>query len=121
MRRRAMPATTVVATAEGPARKSDAGAIPDATTLERRLADAFEQQAATSEILRIISQSPREVQPVFEAIAKAALRLFGASLANVFRFDGTLIHLAVVENANVNPEYFAAIHSVFPRCPGRDT
>jgi len=42
-------------------------------------------------------------------------------LVNVFRFDGELIHLAVVKNANVNAEYFAAIHSVFPRPPGRDT
>jgi GAF domain-containing protein len=42
-------------------------------------------------------------------------------LVNVFRFDGELIHLAVVENANVNAEFFAAIHSVFPRPPGRDT
>jgi GAF domain-containing protein len=89
--------------------------------LENRLAEAVEQQMATSRILHVISESPKDVQPVFEAIASAALKLCRASLANVFRFDGDLIHLAVVENASVNPEYSAAINSVFPRPPGRDT
>jgi GAF domain-containing protein len=97
--------------------------VDDSTArqLEARLMEALEQQTATSEILRVISQSPMDVQPVFEAIASAALKLCRASLANVFRFDGDLIHLAVVENANVNPEYSAAIRSVFPRPPGRDS
>ena len=102
----------------GKSRKVDAST---ARQLEAHLVEALEQQTATSEILRVISQSPMDVQPVFEAIASAALKLCRASLANVFRFDGDLIHLAVVENANVNPEYSAAIRSVFPRPPGRDT
>ena len=99
-------------------RKTDGSA---GRQFEQRLAEALEQQEATSKILRVIRESPTDVQPVYEAIASAALRLFRASLVNVFRFDGELIHLAVVENANVNAEYFAAIHSVFPRPPGRDT
>ena len=44
---------------------------------------------ATSEILRVISSSPTDVQPVFEAIAESAVRLCEARNANVFRFDGT--------------------------------
>ncbi len=94
------------------------------TELEARntdLTEALEQQTATSAILRVISQSPTNAQPVFEAIAAAALKLCRANLANVFLYDGEMIHLAAVENVNTDPEYFAAMHSVFPRRPGRDT
>ena len=87
----------------------------------RDLSESLEQQTATSEILRVISRSQTDVQPVFEAIAAAALKLCGASLANVFRFDDDLIHLAAVETVNENPAYLAAIHTVFPRRPGRET
>jgi signal transduction histidine kinase len=83
--------------------------------------EALDQQTATSEILRVISQSRTDVQPVFEAIASAALRLCGATLANVFRFDGELLHLAVVKNVHADQRYFEAIHSVFPRAAGHDS
>lgn len=86
-----------------------------------KLGEALDQQPATSAILRVISQSPTNVQPVFEAIAAAALKLCRASLANVFRFDGNSIHLVAVELASENPQYLAAIHTVFPRPPSRET
>ncbi len=54
----------------------------------RDLTEALEQQTATSEILRVISQSQTDVQPVFDTIAAAALKLCDASAANVFTFDG---------------------------------
>jgi len=85
------------------------------------LTEALEQQTATSEILRVISRSQTDAQPVFETIAAAALALCRASLANVFRFDGQLVHLVAVQNVNSDADYFAAIQSVFPRPPGRDT
>ena len=75
------------------------------TELDKRnrdLTEALEQQTATSEILRVISQSQTDVQPVFDTIAAAALKLCGASSANVFTFDGELIHLAAI--VNVDPE-----------------
>jgi GAF domain-containing protein len=57
------------------------------------LAEALDRQTATSEILRVISQSQTEVQPVFDAIVENALRLFRAWSASVLRLDGQLIHL----------------------------
>src|SRR5207248_8141651 len=53
----------------------------------RDLTEALEHQTATSEILRVISQSPRDVQPVFDTMAAAALKLCAASTANVVTFD----------------------------------
>src|SRR5437899_8747189 len=69
------------------------------TELEARnrdLTEALEQQTATSQILRVISQSPTNVQPVFDTIAAAALKLCRASSATVVTFDGELIHLAAM-------------------------
>ena len=80
--------------------------------------EALEQQTATSEILRVISQSPRDVQPVFDAIATAALELCGASSVNVFTIDGTLIRLVAVVCAN--PEAAEAVRRGYPRPLGRD-
>ena len=53
---------------------------------------SLEQQTATSEILRVISTSPTSVQPVFETIVRNAVSLCGGLFANVFRYDGELLH-----------------------------
>jgi GAF domain-containing protein/anti-sigma regulatory factor (Ser/Thr protein kinase) len=89
-------------------------------TLEARNADlteALEQQTATSEILRVISRSPTDVQPTFDAIAASATRLCDAANGLVMRFDGQLLHLAA--HHNVAPERLAAIKQTYPIPPDR--
>ena len=83
----------------------------------RQLAEALEQQAATSEILRAISQSTADVQPVFDMIAAAAMRLCNGGSANVFTYDGGLVHLRaiVLAHAEAEPE----VRRLFPRPPDR--
>jgi GAF domain-containing protein len=59
--------------------------------LARALVEAHEQQAATSEILRVISRSPGDAKPVFEAIVSSAARLCEAQFAYVaLHVDGVL-------------------------------
>src|SRR5438132_671287 len=74
--------------------------------LEKRLAEALEQQTATSEILRVISQSPTDVQPVFDTIARNAVGLCEADRALVYRFGGQLLRLAVAHNASAELRAF---------------
>ena len=80
---------------------------------------AVEQQAATSEILRIISSSPTDVQPVFDAIAASASRLCGGVAAIVTRLDGEMIHL--VAHHNPRPGIVPVTARLYPRRPSRDT
>ncbi len=67
-------------------------------TRNRDLTTALDRQTATSEILRVISGSPTDVQPVFDAIAESAARLCDGLFGFVTRFDGTLIHFAAHHN-----------------------
>ena len=82
------------------------------------LTEAREQQTATSEVLRVISQSPTDVQPIFDAIVRSASRLCGGEYAIVTRYDGKLLHLA----AQHNPRSGTADETarLFPQ-PLRDT
>jgi two-component system, NtrC family, sensor kinase len=57
----------------------------EATRAERDAAAA--RQSATSEILRVISRSPSDIRPVFEAIVARAAELCEAELNSVFRFE----------------------------------
>jgi signal transduction histidine kinase len=85
----------------------------------RDLTEALEQQTATSEILRVLSSSPTDVQPVFDAIAHEAVRLCGAAYSVVARYDGELLHL--VAHEHVRPEGVEAVRRLFPTRPNRAT
>jgi GAF domain-containing protein len=81
--------------------------------------EALERQTATAEILRVISSSPTDVQPTFDAIAAAAKSLTGALLGSVLTYDGEQIE--VVAWSGWTPEEFAKARSVFPIPADRGT
>jgi two-component system, NtrC family, sensor kinase len=83
----------------------------------RELTEALDQQTATSEILRVISGSPSDAQPVFYAIARSAAQLCKARFCRVYRFDGELIHFAA--HHGLAPEGVEVIRSKYPMPPGR--
>src|SRR5262245_1896875 len=78
----------------------------------KREAEAWEQQRATSEILRVIGSSPADVQPVFDKIALNAVRVCDAAFCAVFREDGGLVHL--VAHHNFTDGGLAEIQRLFP-------
>jgi GAF domain-containing protein/CheY-like chemotaxis protein/anti-sigma regulatory factor (Ser/Thr protein kinase) len=88
-------------------------------TRNKDITEALEQQTATSDILRVISSSPTDVQPVFDLIAESAVQLCTGQFSAVFRFDGELIHL--VSHHGVTHEGAALWQKPFPKPPGRDT
>jgi hypothetical protein len=70
----------------------------EVTRLPRELNEALEQQTATSEVLRVISSSPGDLQPVFAAMLESAVRICDAKFGNIYRWDGEVLHLLASHN-----------------------
>ena len=60
--------------------------------LTRELAEAREREAATSEVLKVISSSPGELEPVFNAMLENATRICEAKFGTLYRYDGGAFH-----------------------------
>ena len=67
--------------------------------LERKLAEALEQQTATSQVLQVISSSPGELEPVFETILANAIRLCQAKFGNLLVHKGDAFRIAALHGA----------------------
>ena len=80
----------------------------------RELSEALEQQTATSEVLQVISSSPGELAPVFQAILESATRICGAKLANLALFDGSELRMAAFHGA---PPAFEELRRRSPTVP----
>jgi GAF domain-containing protein len=72
---------------------------------------------ATSEILRVISSSPTDVQPVFDTIVRSAVRLCDGLFSALHQFDGELLHL--VAHHNYSPEAIEEVRRLYPARPSR--
>ncbi|MBI4591265.1 MAG: GAF domain-containing protein [Candidatus Rokubacteria bacterium] len=84
----------------------------------RDLAEALEQQTATSEVLKVMSRSTFDLQPVLETLIENATRLCGAENGVIYRFDGEFCHLAA--GHGISPELKDFIQRN-PIRPGRGT
>jgi two-component system, NtrC family, sensor kinase len=85
--------------------------------LQGALAQASHREGATSEILRVISSSLTDVQPVFDTIVSSAVRLCDGLFSALFQFDGELLHL--VAHHNYTRAALEAAHRIFPAPPTR--
>jgi GAF domain-containing protein len=83
------------------------------THAHAQVSEALEQQTATSEILRVISSSPTDLQPVFDTIVAHAVRLCNGQFGTLHRFDGHALDLTA--HHNLTDEALGFLRSVYPR------
>ncbi len=118
-RRKAMPKRTNAPIAK---RRVDTSVADLQARLERQaheLIEARELQAATAEVLRAISISPHDIQPVFDAIAENTARICQGQFAFVLRFDNELLHFGACHG--LTPEGLEVFQRGLPRSVLDDT
>jgi two-component system, NtrC family, sensor kinase len=89
------------------------------TRLFNETQEALERQTATSDILKVIASSPSDVQPVFEVIVERAVRLCGARMGRVYRYDDGIIRM--VAGHALSAPGLSKVQQVFPRPAADDT
>jgi len=85
------------------------------------LGDALEQQTATSEVLRIISQSTTDLEAVFLPLITRAVQLCDADHGDIIRFDPQTHQYLQAAHFGVGSDAYRAIVRGRPYRPGRDT
>ena len=78
------------------------------------LSESLEQQTATSEVLKVISSSSGELEPVFKAMLENAVRICGARFGNLALYDGSKMRVAALHNA---PRAFEELRRSDPVVP----
>ncbi len=85
------------------------------TRLLSELRESLQQQTATADVLKVISKSPGNLQPVFDAMLENAVRICGAQIGNLALCDGGEMKMAAMHNAPLAFEELRRRDPVIPR------
>ncbi len=91
------------------------------TRLLNELRESLEQQTATADVLRVISSSPGDLEPVFQALLENATRICEAEFGVLYRFDGEAFHFAAEVGAPPDYAEFNRQPRTFSTDTGRPT
>ena len=84
----------------------------------QELSESLEQQTATSEVLKVISSSPGELEPVFNAMLANAVQICEATFGMLFRCEDGVVRADAMQGV---PPAFAEFWQRGPQRPGRRT
>ena len=84
------------------------------TRLLNELRQSLEQQTATADVLKVISSSPGELEPVFQAMLESATRICEAKIGNLLLFDGMDMRVVAMHNAPREHEEMRRRNPVIP-------
>jgi len=88
------------------------------TRLLNELRESLQQQTATADVLKAISRSTFDLQPILETLTESATKLCGAKRGHILRFDGEILRFAAAYGAWPGFREYLAAH---PFRPGRHT
>ena len=82
------------------------------------LSESLQQQTATSEVLKVISSSPNDLEPVFQAVLAKATRICGAKFGTLYLYEGDAFYATAFHNA---PPAFVEARKNRPLHPAPDS
>ena len=94
----------------------------DAALAQRasEFSERIDHQAATIDVLKAMSSTPDDTQPVFDLIVRRATELCNGVAAALYQFDGSLVHFRAVYHGVPDPGRFTAVAAMFPMEPTRE-